>query len=287
MNIITTTLSLGYNYTKDYCLRIIEDILNMSNMSIYVTTDHAQLINDKFGINNDRIKLKIVNKNDLTIRIPIGPNKASNDFNFNMRYLCLEHVQDIKDSLIIFTDCDNSFDWWDQNIIEEFITNQLKDGFDFFGPRTDLKLNSVLDQFAKNCLTALDMQELNYDKCSIFWHKLFNYDLLNLENKTIKEYPNHPWGGAGLPAEYLLLFFNRDNKLKKMVDQWKFFHDYLINKPYSYGTWAEGFEIGISAYLAGFIAHDITFTHPIWNKVFTPNGYKTGPRGGIIHSTEH
>jgi hypothetical protein len=110
--------------------------------------------------------------------------------------------------------------------------------------------------------------------------------MLDFDNKTIKQYPNHPWGGAGLPAEYLLLFYNTNNKLRKMVEQWKFFHDYLVNRDYSYGTWAEGFEIGISAYLAGFNSYDISFTHPIWNKIFTPNGYKTGPRGGIVHGTE-
>jgi hypothetical protein len=285
MNIIITTLSLGYNYTKDYCLRMIEDVLNMSDMIIYITTDHPHLINEKFG-ENDRIKLKIVNKNDLTVRIPIGPNKAANDFNFNMRYLCLEHVQDIQDTLIIFTDCDNSFDWWDKTIVEHFITQQLANNFDFFGPRTDLRLNVVLDKFYKNCITNLGEVEPDYDRCTIFWHKLFNYDMLDFDNKTIKQYPNHPWGGAGLPAEYLLLFYNTNNKLRKMVEQWKFFHDYLVNRDYSYGTWAEGFEIGISAYLAGFNSYDISFTHPIWNKIFTPNGYKTGPRGGIVHGTE-
>ena len=75
-------------------------------------------------------------------------------------------------------------------------------------------------------------------------------------------------------------------QLNKMVEQWKWFHDYLNNKDYTYGTWAEGFEIGISCQIAGFNDYDIGYGHPIWSKVFEPNGYKTGKRAGVVHPTE-
>lgn len=286
MNIVLTTLSLGENYTRDYTLRMIEDVLKMSNMDMYVSTDCSHIIEEKYE-GNSRIKIQKLDRNSLKVRLPIGKQKAASDFNFNMRYLCLEHVQDLQNTLIIFTDCDNSFDWWDQEIVEQFIHSNLKLGYDFFGPRTDYKLKSVLDTFNSNCLDFIGRQEPNFSDCTIFWQKLFNYDLLDLDNKVIKNYPNHPWEEAGLPAEYLLLFYNTDGKLQKMVSKWKEFHDYLVNRDYTYGTWAEGFEIGVSSYLAGFTPLDLTFAHSIWNKIFTPNGYKTGPRGGIIHGTEY
>ncbi len=109
-----------------------------------------------------------------------------------------------------------------------------------------------------------------------------------VDNKTLSVLNplNHPWGGSPLPAEYLLIINNKSGKLKKMVESWKWFHDYLNNKDFTYGTWAEGFEIGVSANIAGFVSKDIGFFHELWSKIFTANGYKTGPRGGIYHATE-
>jgi hypothetical protein len=284
MRIIITTLSLGENYTKDYTLRMIEDVLNMSNAEFHITTDCKHIITEKY--NNDRIKIREINREDVVVRLPIGPNKHANDFNFNMRYLCLEHVQDIEDAMIIFTDCDNSFDWWDESEVLKFADDMYSRGLDFFGPRTGYKLEIALNAFQNNCAPNIGKMEFNYHDCTIFWHKFYNYDMVDVENKTIKNFNSHEWGGAGMPAEYLLIFINKEDKLKKMVSQWKYFHDYLVNKDYTHGTWAEGFEIGVSAYVAGFKDYDISFTHPLWNKIFTPNGYKTGPRGGIVHGTE-
>lgn len=284
MKKIITTLSLGINYTKDYTLRMIEDVLNLTDADFYVTTDCSHVITEKFS--NERIKIREIKREDVIVRLPIGPHKGANDFNFNMRYLCLEHVQEINDAVIIFTDCDNSLDWWDTEVIENFITDMESKGFDFFGPRTAYKLEIVLNQLQTNCMSILGEKEFNYHDCTIFWHKFFNYDMIDIENKMVKNFENHEWKNAGLPAEYLLIFNNKKDKLKKMVSQWKYFHDYLVNRDYTWGTWAEGFEIGISAYVAGFKDFDISFTHHIWNKIFTPNGYKTGPRGGIVHGTE-
>ena len=137
MTILITTLSLGENYTRDYTLRMIEDVLNMSDVDFYVTTDCRHLIDDKFGI-NDRIKINEITRENLLVSLPIGPNKGSRDFNFNMRCLCLEHVKDIDDAVVIFTDCDNSFDWWDKDEVTNFIKTKFDEGYDYFAPRTGL-----------------------------------------------------------------------------------------------------------------------------------------------------
>lgn len=286
MNVIITTLSLGINYTKDYCLRLIEDVLLLSDCEIYVTTDCSHLIHEKFP-NNSRIKIKEINRENLKIRIPIGKTKFSSDFNFNMRYLCLEHVQNVPNSIVIFTDCDNSFNSWDKQKVFDFIQEKKSLGFDFYGPRTDWKFKDIYEIFDQKCKGNPDLIDLNTSDCTMMWHKFFNYDLVNPNTLKVKEGILDELRDSPLPAEYLLIFDNREYKLRKFVEKWKYLHDYLVNKDYSYGTWAEGFEIGVSSNFANFKDFDITFNHPLWSEIFTANGYKTGPRGGIVHATEH
>lgn len=280
MKKILTTLSLGVEYTTEYTLRLIEDVLKHSSLDLYITTNCRDVIESRYG-NEPRIFLKDVNLKDIQIRIPIGPNKAADDFNFNIRYLCLEHVQDINDALVIFTDCDNSFDWWDEAEIDQFLQQNIQQGYDYFGPRTGLTLQTCIDSFNQQC----EKDESQYTVSTIFWHKFFNYDMIQREPLRVVPQKEHPWGQASLPSEYLLLFYNKDCKLKKMVQQWKWFHDYLVKRDYSWGTWAEGFEIGVSALVAGFCAKDIGYGGTVWGKAFTPNGYKTGPRAGKVYST--
>jgi hypothetical protein len=264
MKKIVVTLSLGENYTKDYTLRLIDDVLNLSNMDLYITTDCPQIIKSVYPY-NERIKINEIKREDYKISLPIGINKISNDFNFNLRHICLLPVLDLDNTIIIFTDCDNSFDWYNEEIIDSFINeNYIQKGYDFFGPRNDYKWSHFLNEYKKN-------------NDGIFKHKLFNYEL---------DESNNDWYNAPLPAEYLLIFINNNNKLTKFYNQWKYFYEFLNNKEYTEGTWAEGFEIGVSSLIAGFIPFDIGWNHPIWSKMFVANGYKSGHRGNIHHKTE-
>lgn len=284
MKIIITTLSFGENYTKEYTLRMIEDVLTLTDLDLYITTDCKNIIFDHFG-SSDRIKLNEVTRDKLLVSLPIGPNKGARDFNFNMRVLCLEHVMDIEDAVIIFTDCDNSFDFWDRSWVESFIQDKLKDGYDYFAPRTSAKLKYMIQEFNTNCKTDPNFENMGQG-CTLAWHKFYNYDLIDKTTKMVSEDTISKWGDASFPSEYLVIFYNRDGKLKKMVTQWKWFYDYLNNKDYTYGTWAEGFEIGISSLVAGFNDFDIGYGNTTWGKIFTPNGYKTGPRAGRVFATE-
>jgi hypothetical protein len=264
MKIVITTLSVGENYTRDYTLKLIHDVLELSNLDIYITTDFPNIIKEKYG-NNDRIKITTVNRDDLVIRVKVG--ESASDFNFNLRYLCFDPVKELEDTLVIFTDCDNSFDWWDEKLITEFTTNCINDGFDFFAPRNSFYWSTYRNSFLKE----------NDPKLGNYWHKVVNYNLDMLDESNDK---------ASLPAEYLLIFYNKDKKLVKFYEKWKWYHDYLISKETSEGTWAEGFEIGISAYYANFIAYDISFCHPLWGRMFTASGYKNGHKGSVWHPTE-
>lgn len=264
MKICITTLSLGENYTRDYSLKLINDVLTKTSHSIYITTDVKNVITNVYG-DNERINIKEIDRNDLTIRLNTDGGKGfATDFNFNMRYLCLDLVKNLDDTAVIFTDCDNSLDWWDEETIQNWLTQMKNSGYDFFGPRTNLKLKNFIEGYNR-------VKDVN-PRDGVFWHKLFNFDLL--------ENPKPEWDEAPLPAEYLLVFINDGIKLEKFYNKWKELHDYLVEKKYTYGTWAEGFEIGVSAITSGFKDFDIGWNHSIWGKAFTANGYKIG------HSTE-
>ena len=264
MKKIITTLSIGENYTRDYTTKLINDVLELSNLDIYITTDCRQILDDLFK-DNERVKITEVNREDLVIRLKIGEH--SSDFNFNLRYLCFDPVKDLEDTLVIFTDCDNSFDWWDEDAVESFASGLVNQGFDFFAPRNTYYWSIYRTQFKTE----------NNPMLGNYWHKITNFDI-DVDDTSIDN--------ATIPAEYLLLFYNRDKKLVKFYEHWKWFHDYLVKKETTQGTWAEGFEIGVSAYRSGFVPYDISFSHDIWSRVFTASGYKNGHKGSMWHATE-
>jgi hypothetical protein len=252
-----TTLSLGENYTKDYACKLIKEVLEKTNHYFAITTDCKKSITDVFG-ENERILIDEIDRDSLQIRIPFNSKDSYiSDFNFNMRYLCLRQLLDKDDAYVIWTDCDNSLDWWDEDEVQTYFKNMLDDGIDFLGPRMTYTWRGFLD----------DYKTKNNKEHGIFWHKIFNYDL---------DIENHDWDDARLPAEYLLVFLQTGEKLKKFYDQFKWFHDYLIAKGYCYGTWAEGFEIGVSGFVAGYKPHDIGWNHFILGKAITANGHKIG-----------
>jgi hypothetical protein len=259
-----TTLSLGKNYTQDYACNLINDILTKTNHIIAITTDCPNIINDIYP-NNSRILIDIINKKDLKIRLPIGhENSTASDFNFNLRHLCIKQLLSIPNNFYtIWTDCDNSLEWWDENIVQSFFNEINSLGYDFLAPRTSDKFIDFLNE----------VKSSNNLKHGNFWHKLFNYDLITN--------PRPEWDNAPLPAEYLIVLLN-SQKLLSFYNQFKWFHDYLINKPYTEGTWAEGFEIGVSSLVAGYIPYDIGWNHEILSKAIKANGHKNK----IWHPTE-
>ena len=280
MRKVLTTLSIGETYTKHYTLKLIKDVLNITPLDIYIVTDFRNIIEDVYG-NNERIFISDTSREDWKLRIPIGPAKIADDFNFNLRYKALEFVQDLEDTFIIFCDCDNSVDWWDENLISNFIDENISRGFDFFGPRVSPRaLSSVYNQFKPAAVGFNPETDEPTTDLSFFWHKFFNYDCVDDINPE--------WLEAPLPSEHMLMFYNNNGKLKRMVDQWKYFFEYLQNRDFCYGTWAEGFEIGISSHIAGFNGMNLD-SHPqwgLWSNWMTASGYKNGHKGDVHYETE-
>lgn len=257
------TLSLGKNYTTDYFLRFADDVLNKTPASIVVATDLPEVIEEKFK--TDRIIIQKIDRNDFKIRLFIGPGKGASDFNFNMRYICLKPFEHVQADYIYFTDCDNSIRNWNTEVIETYLLDKTSKGFNFFAPRADLKLGPVKAEYFDKLATN--------PQPNIFWHKIKAFEL--------QPGSHNEWNGAGLPAEYFFVFENKNNQILKFYEEWKKLHDFLANKEYTWGTWAEGFEIGVASHVAGFKAFDIQFCGTVLSDIVTPNGYKIG------HPTEH
>jgi hypothetical protein len=265
-NIYFTTLSLGENYTRDYTCNLIDDVLTKTSHYFAVTTDCPKIITERFG-KNKRILIDKIDRSKLKVRLPIGPPKLASDFNFNMRYLCLRQLLELEDSIVIWTDCDNSLDWWEEKEVRDFFDSMVSQGKNFLGPRNEYRWGGFLNDY----LTK------NNKEHGIFWHKIYNYDL--------EENPYNGWDDAPLPAEYLLVFLETNEKMKKFYEQFKWFHDYLANKDWTNGTWAEGFELGVSSYVAGYTPYDIGWHHPILARAIKANGHKS-PEGKPKHGTE-
>ena len=101
MKIVLTTLSFGKNYTKDYTCRLIDDVLKMSNIDLYITTDCEDVIKDQFG-ENERININKITRDDVKIRLYTNESKFGNDFflkNYHPR------VDQMVDTLSIYGNC--------------------------------------------------------------------------------------------------------------------------------------------------------------------------------------
>ena len=231
--------------------------MDKTSHSFAIVTDCKKLIIDIFG-ENERILIDEVNRNDLKIRIPIDSKEShSSDFNFNLKYLCLRQLLDKEDAYIVWTDCDNSLEWWDEDVIQSYFKETLDNGFNFLGCRMLYTWECFIEEYKTK----------NNKEHGIFWHKIFNYDL-DVENKD--------WYHAPLPAEHIIVFLETGDKLKKYYDQFKWFHDHLVEKGFCYGTWAEGFEMGVAGYIAGYKPCDIGWSHPILSKAIKYNGHAVG-----------
>lgn len=259
-DIIFCTLSVGKRYTEDYTCKLIDDVLRNTRCRFAITTDFPDIIKNTFPGEN-RLLIDFFDRNLYKLRLPIGPNKAASDFNFNVRYTALKQCLSVPEKFVIFTDCDNSLPRWNEPQISLNLQNMLAQGFDFSAPRCDYIMKDMLKGYHK------ELSEGNPTP-TIFWHKIWAFDLLNN--------PKPEWDNAPLPAEFILLLTNHEDKLEKFYTNWKNLHDHMVNLPYTEGTWAEGFEIGVASLLAGYVAHDMGWNLTTVDGCMVASGHKVG-----------
>lgn len=265
-DIIFCTLSVGKRYTEDYTCKLIKDVLQNTRSRFAITTDFPEVIHEAYP-NEPRLLIEYFDRSEHVLRLPIGINKGASDFNFNVRYTALRQCIDVPEKVVIFTDCDNSLPTWYEEHTCNRIEALLSEGLDFHAPRSALKLRDVLNTYNKERLEGNPTP-------TIFWHKIWAFDLINT--------PRSEWMDAPVPAEYLLILVNHEDKLKKFYDAWKYMHDWMVALPYTEGTWAEGFEIGIASYVAGYNAYDMGWHAEVINNAMVASGHKAGhPTSGL------
>lgn len=259
-DILFCTLSVGKNYTKDYTCKLTQDILQNTKCRIAITTDFPDIITSTFP-DEPRILLDVFNRSNYKLRLPTDKTHYSHDFNFNVRYTALRQCIGQPEKYIFFTDCDNSLSKWNSENVYAGLSWLSEHGYEFMAPRSSLLLSNVINDYLTN------VSPTNKTPNS-FWHKIHAFDLI---------YSPHPeWDNAPVPTEYFFVLANKDNKLNKFYEGWKFMHDWLASLPYTHGTWAEGIEIGIASVMAGYKPYDIGFDHRILDNVIEASGHKVG-----------
>lgn len=266
-DIIFCMLSVGKRYTQDYTCKLVNDILTNTRSRVAITTDFPEIIKDKFP-RERRILIDFFDRSLYKLRLPIGNSSGlATDFNFNVRYTALKQCLHVPEKIVIFTDCDNSLPFWEEELVTTRLSEKMDQGFDFFGPRANWKLKEAIDQY------LLERTPEN-PNASMIWHKIWAFDLI--------DNPKPEWDDAPLPAEFFFVLVNHQDKLTKFYEGWKYMHDWLANLPYTEGTWAECVEIGIASKIAGYNAYDTGWHLDVVNHAVVASGHKVGhPTSGL------
>lgn len=268
-NIIFCTLSIGINYTRDYTIQLIEEVLSKTSSRIAITTDEPDIITSKFGY-NPRILIEYFDRTKYKIRLPIGPLTNgithASDFNFNLKYTVLHQLLDVPEKYVFFMDCDDQIVDWNDSEVESVLEQQYSSGITFWAHRC------VKDHIGTVLANYISNLSLSNPAPTLGWHKVWAYDMIHHHRPS--------WDGAAFPAEHFMILVNEGNKIQTMYTQWKWFHDTLCSLPYTWGTWAEGLEIGISAHVAGYVVSPIPTNIC---SMFVASGHKEG----FHHATDH
>lgn len=220
--ILFSLLSLGEIYTS-FCNSFLNELLELTPYDIKVTTDCPDTVTK-----NSRIIIDPVDVSNNKIRIGY-------DFNYNLKHLCFKEY-DSKYETIFYFDCDQKLAKFNSNLAENIIAERYKMGFDFLATRTNAVLESSLERFKKG-------------ESELFTHKILNYGL----DKTP---PPLNWLNARMPSEHFFILKNC-SKVKKFYETWKELNDRTESLEVCHGVWGDGFEIGVSAAVAGFNAMEV------------------------------
>lgn len=251
MKILFTLLCIDANQKMyiDASKSLINEILSKTESDILVSTNSDDLLHS--CANNSRILARdnISNTNSI-----LRYNDVSNgEFNYNLKHFAFQDIPEHYDA-IIYLDCDIKLEKWTteaQNLIQKTIDN-----YEMGATRT-------------NCVLKDDVSYLNSGISCLFTHKIMAY-------KIRETYPeNDPIYLSKLPSEHFLIFKNIPDKIKKFQLEWSNLNNYLQSINGGYGSWGDGFEIGIAAQKAG-ITNIVEITHWEWSRVMglTFNGNK-------------
>lgn len=198
------------------------EILNKTKHDVIISTNRPDYFDN---LKSDRLVIRNNIRENSIIDYPSG------EFNYNLKHHAFLELPENYD-YIIYLDCDIKLHNWTEKSDEWFI-NEME-GFDFAADGLNRDLKNMFQWF------------LNDEDC-LFKHKLNSYDFKD-RYKIEDELINNTF----LPSEHILIFKNEPKKIKSFQESWEKQNNYLQDKNGGNGSWGDGFEIGVSAFDAGF-----------------------------------
>lgn len=231
-----------------FAKRLINDVISKTPYDIMVNTNRSDLFEDIDK--NERI---IIRQNDLeSHKTHVGV------FNQLLKFSAIKDINSEYD-YVLYLDCDAGFiDIVDTEQIDKHIELWESNGHDMVALRTNYPYTQVEKEYA-DVVNGVTKEK------KLFHQKIVFYGI------------KPEWRGSKLPSEHILLIKN-DEKLPIMA---KYFEDFCYefetqdeNHPVHYDM--EAFEIGVSAFLAGYNMGEMGWQnqHEIFKVGFNANNWE-------------
>lgn len=233
-----------------FAKRLINDVLTKTPYDIVVTTNNSDNFSDVVKEKNDRIKIRYESLENHKTHVGA--------FNQLLKFYAINNI-DKKYDWVLYLDCDAGFtEKIDIDVLEKQIDVWESNGYDMLALRTNATYSESEQQYLDG---------------------LKNHTSYLFDNKFKFYGVNPQWRGACLPSEHILLIKN-NNKLQKMCYEFeKFCTQFETQDPNNIITNdMEAFEIGISAFIAGYNVGEmdwgkqceilkVGFNHNNWEKI--------------------
>jgi hypothetical protein len=226
MKILFSLLAIGEKYSKSSII-LIDELLSNTKHDVLVTTDSLDYY--------PRYSTRVTVREDLDKDILLN---YGSEFNYNLKYNAFNNIP-LGYDCIVYLDCDIKNKFWNKEsdlLLEEILVNH-----DFIASRLNCTLQGELDQLAR-------------DGSCLFSHKIDSYEPQKWPDKTLYN--------SKLPSEHFFALKYDANKLVKFYEKWRELN-FILQNQHDKGvkSWGDGFEIGISAYYAGYRdCYDLNFS---------------------------
>lgn len=257
-NILVSTISFinhnkkGSEIYTTFANRLIDDVLTKTPYDIMVTTNSYEHFREKAEANPDRV----------TVREEKLENHKTHVGAFNqlLKFYSIKDI-DKKYDWVLYLDCDAGFTEA-INVVD--VNNKIdeweSDGSDMVALRTNATYEGAEDEFERT-------KDIEGHPKALFNDKFVFYGI------------RPEWRGAVLPSEHILLIKNNE-KLPVMCEEFEKFCTLFETQDEQYPITfdMEAFEIGVSAFLAGYKAQEmwwgnqndvlkVGFNHNNWERV--------------------
>jgi hypothetical protein len=238
MKILFTLLCINADHAMyvDAAYRLMNEILEKTSHDILISTNSTQLL-DSVKTNNRIISRDNISNTNSVLRY-------GGEFNYNLKHFAFQDMP-LNYDVIIYLDCDIKLEKW--TIESENLIKKTIDRYEMGATRT-------------NCVLRDEVSYLNSGLNCLFSHKITAY-------KIRETYPEHdPIYLSKLPSEHFLIIKNNPIKVRNFQKAWSELNNYLQSINGEYGSWGDGFEIGIAAHKAE-ITDIVEITHWEWSQI--------------------